>query len=310
MKNKRVIIPLILVAAIAVWALLLHPPYFKPYTDWMEYKGQQYRLEAWHSNTPLLHDRVRFVLRHKNGGFAAVSPGGYVPDAQCKSLDDCTVFLRRRSGKDSEYDFQWRHTLDPAKVIHVPDAASAQTGSPDGWTGTTEAFAQGGTRDNRVLANVCFTNLVSVASWQCGLAALYVALLMGVYAWRRRRVPHNPPKPSRYAVAAVLTPVLGAIALELALAKVYAYQDMLESVGFALVYWLPVLAVSGVVYWHFMKRAQPAPLRKCAAALVVFGVLCLAFPFIQTAMQAKISDGPMTQINASQLVLEPVKEFK
>lgn len=66
--------------------------------------------------------------------------------------------------------------------------------------------------------------------------------------------------------------------------------------------------VTAILYRR--HKPQTPKLKRRAIVLFVAAALFFALPFILYAMQGSVADGELTRINASQLSLDPVKEFK
>lgn len=75
-----------------------HQPYFIPYSDWLTYNGEQYRMEGWYGDGIFTADPVRVVLRHKTGDLMAVSALGDNAAGYCPSLNYCWGFTFSASG--------------------------------------------------------------------------------------------------------------------------------------------------------------------------------------------------------------------
>lgn len=116
---------------------IAHPPYFHPYSDWLIYKNEKYRLEGWYGDGVFTTDPVRVVLKHQNGSINAISPLAKTAAGFCPPLDYCWAFTFYFSGLLPQV---WR--LKPEKITHmlepVTDPSNYKYGYPEDTDGIKE----------------------------------------------------------------------------------------------------------------------------------------------------------------------------
>ena len=103
-------------------AALAHSPYFRDISSWMTLDNQEYKLQGWYGDGIFFQDPMRVILIHKNGGLAAYTELGYDGEADCPSLENCWVSIKKRDDKEFVI-----YRLQPGKMKRVPNPQKDNT---------------------------------------------------------------------------------------------------------------------------------------------------------------------------------------
>jgi hypothetical protein len=104
----------------------------------------------------------------------------------------------------------------------------------------------------------------------------------------------------------VLTPFICGIGIAYVDAIV-TYNTILMTTGKATLFFLPIWAICFFSYRRALRKPYKRPKLR-VAVLFFLTVFFIGFPFLQTAMQGRISDGDAVNIKAEDLRIEPVPE--
>lgn len=242
------------VALLGVWVFMPRTPYFSPYTDWMTYNGQEYRLEGWFSNTPLASDYVRFVLRHRNGGLSAVSQLGYSPvTVDCTTLGKCIVAFY--PGRHHRYPGGFEPDLK--KMISIPDPKKdAPRGGPAEWEGREEGFAYSTAEEFLTLRSDAFYSFNDHYDTYINFnlfAPLSVWLALCAYRACRKHAPEQPEKRGLFIAGCLMGPYI-CLLLMLASRPVITHAALVKGIGLTTLLWLPFCAASLYLYRRSLQR--------------------------------------------------------
>jgi hypothetical protein len=123
---------------------LAHRPYFKDMSPWIALGNQEYKLQGWYGGGIFFQDPMRIILIHKNSALSAYTELGYDGEADCPTLENCWVSIRKRDNKQFVI-----YRLQPEKMKRVPDSKKDHTaGGPkdlDGASGFEPSMNYHGT---------------------------------------------------------------------------------------------------------------------------------------------------------------------
>jgi uncharacterized membrane protein YhaH (DUF805 family) len=267
-------------AALFLFALLFifSRPYFKPATGWQDYKGQQYRVETWHSNTPLATDRIRLVLRDKTGALRAASPDGYLRSVDCGWLGKCIIYFYTRETASEVYPLEsW--------VLDWPAATTSATAVTDDFDAPPSGFTAHTRANDYITGNICHTNILTLIFLY--LSAQFFALLLvtAMRAQAHRRKFYLALLAGLPAFAGIVNVASGGI---------FTYEKMLIATAGMSLACAPVWAVCSL-YHSILLRNPQKKLKPRIIACAFLALFFVSMPFVQQAMQGPALTDEMLQ---------------
>lgn len=290
MKKQHLITALIALSGMA-WIFLLHAPYFKPVTGWQELNGQRYRAETWHSNTPLVTDKVRLVLRDEGGSLRAASPAGYLKKTDCTNIAQCIIIFYTNEDNPEFYPLQsW--------IAEPPSADLSKKIDDSNFYAAPAGFRADTGMNNLIMGNICFANIITEILWYLGLLMTGLLLVTGMRA--------QPARRGVYKFVLVGLPLVTGM-VYVSFAPIVTYQLILMVLlGIGLAF-TPIWAICALYHSLLMRNPQKR-LKPRAIIYALLAVLFISFPFAQQAMQNALSDH--TPLRAEDMKMDVTPELK